>query len=259
MTPTHVIRLVTVLLLCALAGATPEVVAVADPTRAGPWTWPVGSPASPPSVVRPFAPPDRPWLAGHRGVDLEADVGTIVRSAGAGVVTYAGRLAGRGVVAVAHGDLRTTYEPVTAAVSAGQQVTAGEPIGRLESPGHCLRTACLHWGLLRGDTYLDPLSLLSGAPVRLLPLGGAALAGRAVPATRHRGDEGSPADGRVAGLAGSAEAVDRAAQPAAVVSNAARRAGTTGARSGGTLLAAGAALGLAAGAAAVAARGRRPT
>jgi Peptidase family M23 len=257
MTPTYVIRLATLLLLGTLAAATPALVAVADPARAGPWTWPVGSPASPPSVVRPFAPPDRPWLAGHRGVDLEADVGTTVRAAGAGVVSYAGSLAGRGVVAVAHGDLRTTYEPVTAAVSIGLQVAAGEAIGRLESPGHCVPTACLHWGLLRGDTYLDPLSLLSGGPVRLLPLGGATLAGPAVPATKHRRDQGSPTDGRVAGLAGSAEAVDGAVQPTGVVRNRARRAETTGARSGGTLLTAGLAVGLAAGAAAAVVRARR--
>ena len=257
MTPTYVIRLATLLLLGTLAGATPVLVAVADPARAGPWTWPVGSPTSPPSVVRQFAPPDRPWLAGHRGVDLEAGVGTTVRAAGAGVVYYAGRLAGRGVVAVVHGDLRTTYEPVTAAVSVGLQVAAGQAIGRLESPGHCVPTACLHWGLVREDSYLDPLSLLSGGPVRLLPLGGAALAGHAVPATRHRGDQGSPTDGRVAGLTGGAGAVDGAVQPAGAVWNAAHRAGTTGARSGGTLLTAGLALGLAAGATAVVVRGRR--
>jgi Peptidase family M23 len=256
MTPTRVIRLATVLLLGALAGATPALVAVADPTRAGPWTWPVGSTASTPSVIRPFAPPDRPWLAGHRGVDLEADVGTTVRSGGAGVVSFAGRLAGRGVVAVVHGDLRTTYEPVTAAVSVGQQVAAGDEIGHLESRGHCIRAACLHWGLLRGDTYLDPLSLLSGGPVRLLPLGRVALAGPAVAAT-HRSDEGSPADLRVTGLAGSSGAVDDAARPAGVVVEAAQPTRPTGARSGGTLLAAGAALGLAAGATAVVVRGRR--
>jgi murein DD-endopeptidase MepM/ murein hydrolase activator NlpD len=257
MSPTYVIRLATLLLLGTLAGAMPALVAVADPGRAGPWTWPVGSPASPPSVLRSFAPPDRPWLPGHRGVDLEADVGSTVRSAGAGVVSYAGLLAGRGVVAVVHGDLRTTYEPVTAAVSVGLPVAAGQAIGRLESPGHCVPTACLHWGLLRGDTYLDPLSLVSGGPVRLLPLGGAAFASPALPAAQHRADEGSPTDGRVAGLAGSAGAADGAAQPAGRVGNAAQPTGTAGDRSGGPLLTAGLSLGLAAGAAAVVVRARR--
>jgi len=30
--------------------------------------------------------------------------------------------------------------------------------------------ACLHWGLLQGDVYLDPLALLGLGRVRLLPL-----------------------------------------------------------------------------------------
>ena len=44
------------------------------------------------------------------------------------------------------------------------------PIGTLV-PGHagCPADACLHWGLRRGDTYLDPLRLLV-VRVRLLPL-----------------------------------------------------------------------------------------
>ena len=95
-----------------------------------------------------------------------------MRAAGAGTVVYAGVFAGRGVVSVAHsGGLRTTYEPVTATVAAGDTVPAGGPLGTLE-PGHpgCPETACLHWGLRRGDVYLDPLALLGLGRVRLLPL-----------------------------------------------------------------------------------------
>ncbi|HWS31504.1 MAG TPA: M23 family metallopeptidase, partial [Actinoplanes sp.] len=105
--------------------------------------------------------------------DLSAGAGSVVRSAGGGTVVYAQRLAGRGVVSVAHaGGLRTTYEPVTATVTAGASVAAGDPIGTVE-PGHpgC-PGACLHWGLRRGDVYLDPLLLLGLGRVRLLPLVG---------------------------------------------------------------------------------------
>ncbi|SDT77716.1 murein hydrolase activator EnvC family protein [Actinoplanes derwentensis] len=129
--------------------------------------WPVG----PPLVTRPFDPPDQPWLSGHRGVDLSVTAGAVVRSAGGGTVVYAQRLAGRGVVSVAHaGGLRTTYEPVTATVTAGETVAAGDPIGTAE-PGHpgCPVSACLHWGLRRADVYLDPLALLGLGRVRLLP------------------------------------------------------------------------------------------
>lgn len=126
-----------------------------------------------PEVVTGFDPPDQPWGPGHRGVDLAAAEGQSVRSALPGTVSYAGRLAGRGVVVVSHGATRTTYEPVTASVSVGDPVPAGQPIGVLERAGsHCFPRTCLHWGWRRGDLYLDPLDLVDGGPVRLLPLAG---------------------------------------------------------------------------------------
>ena len=132
--------------------------------------WPV----EPPRVVRSFDPPAQPWLRGHRGVDLSVPPAAPVHSAGAGVVAFAGRLAGRGVVSVLHSNsLRTTYEPVTSTLTVGDRVTAGQLIGTLEA-GHpgCPAAACLHWGLRRGEQYLDPLALLGLGRVRLLPLAG---------------------------------------------------------------------------------------
>jgi murein DD-endopeptidase MepM/ murein hydrolase activator NlpD len=132
------------------------------------FVWPVESP----QVVRPFDPPPRPWLPGHRGVDLAGSPGDVVHSAGAGTVLFSGVLAGRGVVSVVHADgLRTTYEPVVPSVAAGSVVAAGSPIGVLAA-GHpgCSAAACLHWGLLRGEVYLDPLALMGLGRVRLLPM-----------------------------------------------------------------------------------------
>lgn len=126
-----------------------------------------------PAVVRGFDPPDQQWSAGHRGVDLLGRRGQVVRSALPGTVWYVGRIAGRGIVVVWHGDTRTTYEPVTASLSRGDAVAAGAPIGRLEQFGsHCLPRACLHWGWIRNadDVYLNPLLLVGAGPVRLLPL-----------------------------------------------------------------------------------------
>lgn len=134
--------------------------------------WPL--PGTPP-VVRRFDPPPQPWLPGHRGVDLAADAGVPVVAAGDGVVTFAGAVAGRPVLTVTHAaGLRTTYEPVHSDVEVGTPVRAGVPVGRLRA-GHpgCRAPACLHWGLRRGDIYLDPLALLGRGPVRLLPLDGA--------------------------------------------------------------------------------------
>jgi hypothetical protein len=123
-------------------------------------------------VVRGFEPPPKPWLPGHRGVDLLGAPGQQVRAAAGGTVVYAGTLAGRGVVVVSHGATRTTYEPVVSTTQVGATLAGGDPIGTLSAAGsHCPPRACLHWGLRRADAYLDPLSLLRAAPVRLLPTG----------------------------------------------------------------------------------------
>lgn len=140
-----------------------------SPAPAGAAVWPL-SPV--PDIGERFDPPDTRWGAGHRGVDLRGSPGQPVRAALGGRITFAGTLAGRGVVVVDHGATRTTYEPVEATVSAGDTVAAGDRIGRLQLGGsHCYPAACLHWGWRDGDTYLDPLTLVGAGPVRLLPLG----------------------------------------------------------------------------------------
>jgi murein DD-endopeptidase MepM/ murein hydrolase activator NlpD len=160
------------------------------PRPAPGWHWPL---PGHPEVTRRFDPPATPYGPGHRGVDLAAAPGTPVLAAGPGVVAWAGVLAGRGVVSVRHaGGLRTTYEPVSAAVRAGQRVAAGDRLGLLAA-GHpgCPRPACLHWGLLRGSVYLDPLTLVGAGPVRLLPLG--RTAAPAAPAAADAGGGSAPA------------------------------------------------------------------
>ena len=124
-------------------------------------------------VVRFYDPPAKDWLPGHRGVDLAAAVGTPVRAAAPGRVSVAQVIAGRGVVTIVHGEVRTTYEPVKARVRVGEQVGAGDVIGTVQA-GHC-PAACLHFGLKRGDEYLDPLTESAGR-VRLLPSSALALA-----------------------------------------------------------------------------------
>lgn len=136
------------------------------PARDG--VWPL---APRPRIVEGFDPPAVRWGAGHRGVDLAGSPGAEVRAALPGRVSFAGRVAGRGVVVVDHGGSRTTYQPVQARVDVGQQVGRGDVVGVLRREGsHCLPAACLHWGLRRGETYLDPLTLVGGGPVRLLPM-----------------------------------------------------------------------------------------
>lgn len=170
-------RVLVVALLAWLAVGSPG--AAAGSERPEDWGWPVDGP-----VVRPFDPPTTRYGAGHRGADLAAPVGTPVRTAAAGRVSYAGLLAGRGVVVVVHGALRSTYEPVAASVRVGDVVAAGAVLGQLTGGGHCL-PGCLHWGLLRGDVYLDPVLLVRRGPSRLLPVPPEAAAAPAAPQVRR--------------------------------------------------------------------------
>jgi murein DD-endopeptidase MepM/ murein hydrolase activator NlpD len=168
--PAVLLRLSAVLLLGAGAAVVPAPAAAASPpsspSPAGAWVLPLTG-----SLTRGFDPPADPFGRGHRGVDLAGSPGEPVRAAGDGVVVFAGMLAGRPVISIEHpGGLRTTYEPVEPAVAAGRPVTRGSVIGTLVA-GHagCPVAACLHWGVRRGEIYLDPLRLLHPPRVRLLP------------------------------------------------------------------------------------------
>lgn len=129
-------------------------------------------PVAPAVLGRRFAPPATRWGAGHRGIDLVAGPGTVVVAPADGTVTFAGHVVDRDVVTVVHRDgLRTSLEPVRATVAVGTSLTAGAVVGEVTSGGHCA-TSCVHWGVRRGTEYLDPLTLLGGGPVVLLPLDG---------------------------------------------------------------------------------------
>lgn len=158
--------------------------AAADP--AGVRVWPL---EGRPPVVRGWEPPATEYGRGHRGVDLGAAPGARVLAAAAGRVSFAGGVAGRGVVVIelaGTGDppLRTTYEPVRPLVAKGDEVAAGQVVAVLSAgPSHCA-SGCLHWGLRRAEAYLDPLSLLPPSllrrgPSRLLPVSGVPVPGPA--------------------------------------------------------------------------------
>ncbi|MFP8940829.1 murein hydrolase activator EnvC family protein [Streptomyces fenghuangensis] len=176
------LRLPLLLPLCLLL---PLLTAGAAAARAAPGDGPSGSGRVRPvpgAVGRGWEPPPERWSAGHRGVDLAARPGEPVRAVAAGRVSFAGEVAGRGVVSVelagtGSPPLRTTYEPVGARVREGDRVAAGDVVGVLETDGFHCPVGCLHWGLRRGDAYLDPLSLLDRGPSRLLPVLGVPLPG----------------------------------------------------------------------------------
>ncbi|MEO6887137.1 MAG: M23 family metallopeptidase [Jatrophihabitantaceae bacterium] len=155
--------------LSARAAPIAVTVSPAAPVAARPVSY---APPLPIDVLRGFEPPPQPYAAGHRGVDLASATGTEVQAAAAGTVSFAGPVAGRGVVVIAHADgVSTEYEPIAPLVRIGAAIERGQVIGRVRGAhGSCPLGGCLHWGARRAGTYFDPLSLLQSlGPVRLLP------------------------------------------------------------------------------------------
>ena len=164
----HKVVLVLVLLMLVPVGSvTPVPVA-----RAGDWSPPVDGP-----VLRRFEPPAGPYGPGHRGVDFAATPGTPVRAAGAGVVSFAGRVAGAFHVVVAHavpsegGGLRTSYGYLrSVAVIRGAGVQQGAVLGISGGTGAGHTSGVVHFGLRVGGEYRDPLGLF-GPPGGETPVG----------------------------------------------------------------------------------------
>jgi murein DD-endopeptidase MepM/ murein hydrolase activator NlpD len=155
-----------------LASAVLLTVARAAPAHAsGDWTWPVVGP-----LIRGFDPPDSPFGSGHRGVDIAAPLGTPVRAAAGGTVTFAGPVGGRLFLTIDHGaGLESTYSWVDSlAVRRGDVVTQGQVIARSGSGHAGVLVPHLHMGVRLLDVYVDPLVYLAPVEVwrfiRLAPL-----------------------------------------------------------------------------------------
>ncbi len=103
--------LVTVLTVLLLAVAPPAVArSGVESSRArveGVW---LDRPV-PGRVLAGFHMPTR-YGAGHRGVDLHAPNGTLVRASAGGTVTFAGTVVGERWVTVDHGSVRTSVGPL---------------------------------------------------------------------------------------------------------------------------------------------------
>jgi murein DD-endopeptidase MepM/ murein hydrolase activator NlpD len=109
-------------------------------------------------IVDHFRPPSCKWCAGNRGLEYNAAAGADVGAAAAGVVTFAGPVAGVIFVVVDHGGgFRTTYGRLAApVVGVGDALAAGDIVGQAGSTG-------LYFGLRRVDEYLDPERYFGGA------------------------------------------------------------------------------------------------
>ena len=105
-------------------------------------------------VVRGFAPEGA--YAGHWGVDLAVPAGTTVRAPAAGLVTFAGTVAGNRTVTIDHGaGIRSSLSYLSShLVRSGDRVDAGAAVGR-SGVDHGIEA--VHWSLRLGDHYFDPM------------------------------------------------------------------------------------------------------
>ena len=138
------------------------------------WLWPLeplpGDKAVP-QVMRPFDPPDHPWLSGHRGIDLAVQQGRRIRAPADGIITFTGSVAGKDVVSIRHGKLTSTYEPAKSSLAAGTRLQAGTVWGKVDGVSDHCDQDCLHWGLKDGHNhYLDPGAKVGRHRIRLKPL-----------------------------------------------------------------------------------------
>ena len=124
---------------------------------AGTYGWPVDGP-----VIRGFDPPNQPYGAGHRGIDIGAEPGTSVRAAQEGVVAFAGPIGESLFVSVDHADgVRTTYSWLSSvAVGRGEKVEGGAILGTTGGGHPGVEPPHLHFGARIGDNYIDPMTLL---------------------------------------------------------------------------------------------------
>jgi hypothetical protein len=135
------------------------------------WRRPVDGP-----LLRPFSvSADRYARGQHRGIDLGAPPGASVRSACAGRVRFAGTVPGGGrTVSVGCGRLVATYQHLGAvAVGRGEMLAAGATLGSVGRAGDpATPRPHVHLGARAAATgrYVDPLTLLAGAPRALPPL-----------------------------------------------------------------------------------------
>jgi murein DD-endopeptidase MepM/ murein hydrolase activator NlpD len=111
-----------------------------------------------------------PWPEFHKGVDLSANYGDLVRAAAAGTVASADWDGGYGIkVDIDHGNgYHTWYAHLSrAAVTAGQRVTKGAPIAYVGSTGESTGPH-LHYQVMYQGAPIDPTPFLNGVPEKVL-------------------------------------------------------------------------------------------
>ncbi|ALJ20306.1 murein hydrolase activator EnvC family protein [Microbacterium sp. No. 7] len=148
----------SVLLLAALLLA-------ASPSGADePWLWPVDDA----EIVDDWRAPAHRYGPGHRGIDLRPPPGAVVRAPAAGTVAFVGTVVDRPLITIDHGEgAVTTLEPVASALSPGDVVARGDPVGEIATGGHTAAGA-VHFGVRVHGEYVNPRLFVGGVPRAIL-------------------------------------------------------------------------------------------
>lgn len=168
------VRALLIAALCCffVLGFARDPAAPAQATPGGPpssqqvrWAPPFGRPLE---VSGPYRAPPHKYGSGHRGIDVPATPGEVILAPTSATVSFAGPVAGRGVIS-----LRVTeqtvvsFEPVAAELSQGDAVPRGTKIGTVASGGHCY-AECVHIGVRIEGEYVNPMRFFANRPV-LMP------------------------------------------------------------------------------------------
>jgi murein DD-endopeptidase MepM/ murein hydrolase activator NlpD len=104
-------------------------------------------------VIDPFREPPEPWLAGNRGIEYGTEPGDVIRASAAGVVIFAGPVAGSNYVTVRHSPTLVTTAGFVSEVlvDVGDVVEPGDPLAIAGGP--------IHFTARRNGAYVDPEGL----------------------------------------------------------------------------------------------------
>lgn len=140
------------------------------PNPIEPWQ----SPLAEPLLLQQYLAPASEYSAGHRGIDLAAELDQTVYAPVSGIVSYSGKVGYRQVLSINTLQGTITFEPVCSNYAVGSAIQIGQPIGAICQPDaeyswHC-DAPCMHLGLKTSSGYLSPEVFIFGmSPSRLLP------------------------------------------------------------------------------------------
>ncbi|MFT8787479.1 MAG: hypothetical protein ABF806_02850 [Bifidobacterium psychraerophilum] len=126
--------------------------------------WPVKHP----KMLRAFDPPEQPWLAGHRGVDLGIEMGEQLFAPASGTIAFSGKVAGKDVVTLLCEPWLLSFEPAVSDLAVGSAVERSTGFAvAVGSSDHC-GDECLHWGVRdAAGNYRNPESLAGSSRIVL--------------------------------------------------------------------------------------------